>query len=153
MSATVGTSQRLPETGELKEGQERSPRLIGAECFAAGVGVYELQKQAAIDLGKDPGYLVHMCNGLKPASLEDVFKLKPAGTRASVTAMATHASLVVIPLGDLRLEAREARALRFAREQLGDFWPAYRDRMAAKVFGCTGDLIDMHLDAEALMGK
>jgi len=44
----------------------------------------------------------------------------------------------------------EERALLFAtREALGAMWPAYRDRVAARVYRCRGELIEAALEYEA----
>lgn len=152
-AAKVITDRKLPEHGEVVEAEENHPALSAAVWFRAGVTAYEGQKQCAADLEVVPGYLTQQCSGSKPVHIAHLERMRRGNVVAFqrvVEQMAFSAKMLVVASGDLRLTGEERALLLATRDLLGpNMWPAYRDKLAARVFRCGGDLLDHALNYEA----
>ena len=162
MSTTgrIGTS--VTEVGKVKKGQEIGPNLTderetAARWFREAVGTYEVQKEAADHVGVDPAYLKRMCDGGKPVNLihlDRIRRLHVVGFRRLVESMAFDAQMVVVSTTTVKTTAEQRAVLLTMRDLLGpQMWPAYRDKIAARVFRCGGDLLDAALDYESSREK
>lgn len=157
MSKTGVMGQPLPERVQVKEGQEFGPVLTdergdGARWFREAVGTYEVQKEAADHIGVDPAYLKRMCDGTKPVGFDHLARMKRlhlVGYQRAIEAMAIDGKMVVVSTNEIHTTAEQRVVLLSMRELLGEMWPAYRDKIAARVFRCGGDLLDHALNYEA----
>lgn len=149
------------ENRQDKEGQDARPSLSerneGAAWFREAVGAYDTRKKMASDIGVDEPYLNRMCSGAKPVSVDHVVRIKRAHLAAFqrlVEVMARDARMVVVSSDSLYLTGEQRALLLATRELLGpEMWPAYRDKLAARVFRCGGDLIEHALIYEAAISK
>ena len=160
IAASIAATSLTPNDQD-NEGEQSPPVLADARkrtgaWVQKAVSRYEVAKQAAAAIGVNPPYLTAQTQGAKPFNLTHAELMRldnPAAYCSLVEEMAVAGSMIVIPRREVQLSADEIKVLRESRRVLGAMWGGYRDQMAARIYRCTGDLVDVLLDEHERMGK